>query len=104
MGGAVFLDLIVFNHENLKDWSLNDLSIVLKEKHDIAIRKQSLHDRFNQSAVLFLKEAIERLLDKQLEVDPYLLSLEGINRILIKDSICFQIIGVRDFSSKNSKC
>ena len=91
IGGAVFLDLIVFNHENLKDQSLNDLSIVLKEKHDIDMRKQSLHDRFNQSAVLFLKEAIEHLLSSQLDVEPYLFDLKGINRIVIKDSVCFQV-------------
>lgn len=91
IGGAVFLDLIVFNHENLKEQSLNDLSIVLKEKHDIDIRKQSLHDRFNQFAVLFLKEVVENLLSSQLETEPYLCDLKGINRILIKDSVCFQI-------------
>ena len=91
IGGAVFLDLVVFNHENLKDQSLNDLSIVLKEKHDIDISKQSLHDRFNQSAVLFLKEAIENLLASQLDTEQYLFDLKGIDRILIKDSVCFQI-------------
>ena len=85
------MDLIVFNHENLKEQSLNDLSIVLKEKHDIDIRKQSLHDRFNQFAVLFLKEVVENLLSSQLETEPYLCDLKGINRILIKDSVCFQI-------------
>jgi hypothetical protein len=91
IGGAVFLDLIVFNHENLKDQSLNDLSIVLKEKHDIDIRKQSLHERFNDTAVFFLKKVIEHLLSSQLDTESYLCHLEGIKRILIKDSVCFQI-------------
>lgn len=91
LSGALFLDLVVFNSENLKNQSLNDLSIVLQEEHGVEITKQSLHERFNESAVLFLKEALELLLKKQLEVEPYLLELKGINRILIKDSVCFQI-------------
>ena len=53
--------------------------------------KQSLHDRFNQFAVVFLKDALEKLLHKQLDVEAYLLNLKGINRILIKDSVCFQV-------------
>ena len=60
----MFLDLTVFNSENLKNQSLNDLSIVLQEEHNVEITKQSLHERFNESAVLFLKEALEVLLKK----------------------------------------
>ncbi|WPL12318.1 MULTISPECIES: IS4 family transposase [Thiorhodovibrio] len=91
IGGALFLDLIVFNHENLKEQSLNDLCITLKDKFDIPIRKQSLDERFNETAVLFLKAAIEHLLNSQLDTESYLCDLEGIKRILIKDSVCFQI-------------
>jgi hypothetical protein len=91
LNGSLFLDLIVFNSENLKSQSLNDLSVLLKNEHGIDITKQSLHDRFNESAVVFLKDALENLLRKQLDVEAYLLDLEGINRILIKDSVCFQV-------------
>ncbi len=91
LNGSLFLDLIVFNNENLKEQSLNDLSVLLKNEHGIDITKQSLQDRFNESAVLFLKDSLENLLLKQLDVESYLLELEGINRILIKDSVCFQI-------------
>lgn len=91
LGGALFLDLVVFNSENLKYQSLNDLSVLLREEHGVAITKQSLHERFNGSAVQLLKKSMERLLRKQLDVEPYLLDLSGINRILIKDSVCFQI-------------
>jgi hypothetical protein len=91
LGGFLFLDLIVFNSENLKYQSLNDLSVLLREEHGVAITKQSLHERFNESAVQFLKNSLERLLRKQLDVEPYLLDLNGIKRILIKDSVCFQI-------------
>jgi hypothetical protein len=63
----------------------------LEEEHEIIITKQSLHDRFNNYAVKFLQMALQELLQKQLKVEPNLLELDGINRILIKDSVCFQI-------------
>ena len=91
LSGRLFLDLIVFNSENLKRQSLNDLSVLLNHAHGIDMTKQSLHDRFNQFAVVFLKDALEKLLHKQLDVEAYLLNLKGINRILIKDSVCFQV-------------
>jgi len=91
ISGSVFLDLLVFNSENLKNQSLNDLTIVLHDEQDVDISKQSLHERFNESAVTFLKKAMEILLRDQLDIAPFMLNLEGINRILIKDSVCFQI-------------
>ena len=91
LDGRLFLDLIVFNSENLKSQSLNDLSVILKTDHNVDITKQSLHERFNKSAVTFLRNALEKLIRTQLDFEPYLLNLEGINRILIKDSVCFQI-------------
>jgi hypothetical protein len=91
IGGALFFDLIVFNHENLKEQSLNDLCVVLNDKCDITIRKQSLDERFNETAVLFLKAAMEHLLNSQLDTESYLYDFKDIKRILIKDSICFQI-------------
>ena len=91
ISGSLFLDLIVFNSENLKDQSLNDLSVALKTNHGVEITKQSLHERFNMNALAFLKQALEELLSKQLEIEPFMAKLKGINRILIKDSVCFQI-------------
>ena len=64
-----------------------ELGTLESSKH----HKKILHERFNQSAVTFIKDALERLIRTQLDVEPYLLDLEGINRILIKDSVCFQI-------------
>ena len=91
MSGDLFLDLLVFNSENLKDQSLNDLTVILNNRHGVEISKQSLHERFNASAVTFLKVTLENLLRDQLDVEPFVLNIKGINRILIKDSICFQI-------------
>lgn len=89
--GATFLDLIVFNSENLKKQSLNDLSIDAKTKLGINITKQSLHDRFNENALVFLRATLQALLNKQISTEPILKEIKGFNRILIKDSICFQI-------------
>ncbi len=84
---------MVFNSENLKDQSLNDLSIELNNRYDVEISKQGLHERFNSYALVFLKQALEQLLEKQLAIDLSLTEFEAFNRILIKDSVCFQIDG-----------
>lgn len=92
LNGSLFLDLIVFNSENLKDQSLNDLSVILKDRHEIDITKQSLHEKFNENALLFLKDALEQLIGKQLNTERSLFGdCKEFNRILIKDSTCFQI-------------
>jgi len=92
LNGSLFLDLIVFNSESLKDQSLNDLSIILKDRHGIDITKQSLHERFNENALIFLKEALEQLIGRQLNAERSLFGdCKEFNRILIKDSTCFQI-------------
>lgn len=88
--GSTFFNLIVFNSESLKFQSLNDLTTSLKDENGIDISKQSLHDRFNNYALLFLKEALEMLLQKQLSIEP-IEYFNSFNRILVKDSTCFQI-------------
>jgi hypothetical protein len=89
--GCIFLDLIVFNSENLKEQSLNDLSIKLNHDYGIEITKQALHDRFNGHALCFLKKALEQLLKQQLPSESLLPEYHVFNRILIKDSVCFQL-------------
>lgn len=90
--GHIFFDLIVFNSEDLKSQSLNDLSAKLKDRHKIEITKQSLHERFTINALFFLKEALEKMLQKQINVNSVLPAGSCcFNRILIKDSTCFQI-------------
>jgi len=83
--------LIVFQNENLKKQSLNDLAISLKVNDGIDIKRQSLHDRFNDYALIFLKNVLEKLLQKQFSNNRLLKGYEGFKRILLKDSICFQI-------------
>ena len=72
---------------------MNDISGTLKDEYKIEITKQSLHQRFNEHAVSFLATALEKLLSDQLNnyVINTLRNVKHINRILIKDSVCFQI-------------
>ncbi len=92
INGSLFLNLIVFNSESLKVESLNDLCGQLKDDYGIDIGKQSLNERFNEKAVTFLKMALEKMLQDQMDDDLSLPSLtDGIERILLKDSVCFQI-------------
>lgn len=58
LNGSLFLDLVVFNSESLKAQSLNDLSVILKNDHHTDITKQSLHERFNDTAVAFLNPSL----------------------------------------------
>ena len=71
--------------------SLNDLAIALDKKHGVAISKQGLDDRFNAYAVQFLRAALERLLQQQLAEKVSFRNCVEFKRILIKDSVCFQI-------------
>lgn len=91
LNATTFLSLIIFNANSLHDESLNDLTITLSKNHGVDISKQGLDDRFNAYAVQFLTAALEHLLRQQLaERVPFRNCLE-FNRILIKDSVCFQI-------------
>ena len=88
--GSTFLELIIFNSEKLKAQSLNDLSVTLNQKYQIDMTKQSLNERFNENAVTFVQMALEKMLNSQIDRNK-LFDIEGINRILVKDSVCFQL-------------
>ncbi|MDD2465066.1 MAG: transposase [Desulfobulbus sp.] len=92
LDGFTFLCLLAFNTDALAFESLNDLTVKLELDHDICIKKQSLDERFNQYAVSFLKTALSELFNKQLAGGKSLvMSCDQFERILIKDSVCFQI-------------
>jgi hypothetical protein len=91
VNGRIFLDLIVFNSDKLKEQSLNDLAVALNCKYGIEITKQSLNERFNNYALLFLKKALEKLLNNQVSLNRLSIAGKQFKRILIKDSVCFQI-------------
>nr|WP_321466980.1 transposase [uncultured Desulfobulbus sp.] len=92
LGGFTFLCLLAFNSDALAFESLNDLTVKLELDHALCIKKQSLDERFNQHAVSFLTAALSELFNKQLsEGKSLLMSCDQFARILIKDSVCFQI-------------
>ncbi len=91
LNGGTFLSLIIFNSNSLHYESLNDLTIALNKKHGVDISKQGLDDRFNIYAVQFLKAALEDLLQQQLAEKISFRNCLEFKRILIKDSVCFQI-------------
>ena len=92
LGGFTFLCLLAFNTDALAFESLNDLTVKLELDHGICIKKQSLDGRFNQYAVSFLTTALSELFNKQLaDGKSLLMSCDQFKRILIKDSVCFQV-------------
>jgi hypothetical protein len=91
LDGETFLELIVFHNENLKEQSLEYLSGILKHEYTIHITKMALHKRFNKYAVNFLKTALEKLLQQQLQTSAIHILESSFNRVLIKDSVCFQV-------------
>ncbi|MBU0577853.1 IS4 family transposase [Patescibacteria group bacterium] len=89
--GAIFLDLLIFHNTNLKKQSLDDLSLILKKHYAITISKQGLDKRFNQYAVQFLSNALSKLLTTQLSRGTKGILQGKFNRVLVKDSVCFQL-------------
>jgi hypothetical protein len=69
---------------------LNDLTVTLNQKYQIDMTKQSLNERFNENAVTLVQMALEKMLNSQIDRNK-LFDIEGINRILVKDSVCFQL-------------
>jgi hypothetical protein len=91
LDGATFLDLIVFHQDELKAQSLNNLCLTAFKQYGIEIKKQSLHERFNKNAVLFLAKVLEKSLEKHLQKERFFEKIQGFDRILIKDSTSFQV-------------
>ncbi len=91
LNGCIFLSLIIFNSNSLHDESLNDLTIALNKNHGVDISKQGLDDRFNAYAAQFLTAALEGLLRQQLAEKVSFRNCIEFKRILIKDSVCFQV-------------
>ena len=85
-----WLMALIFNSKNLKNCSLNSLSLTLKQQFNIDVSKEALNKKFSPEAVAFLKEVLALVLKHSL-----LQSIErktlGFNKIKIKDSTSFQL-------------
>ncbi len=91
LNGFTFLCLLTINSDDLATESLNDLVTKLELEYGINMKKQSLDERFNQHAVCFLKKAVGELLNKHCSKVDSLMGCAQFKKILIKDSVCFQV-------------
>lgn len=75
----------------MKEQSLDDLTGILQDDYNVEISNEALNKRFNNYATKFLANALEKLLQQQLEFSAIEILQNKFNRVLIKDSVCFQI-------------
>lgn len=86
-----FLSTLMFVHQQGKLLSLLDICGDLHIQHGLQVRKQSIHERFNEHAVAFMKSILSRLLENQLKTSTVETNLSLFNRIRIKDSTRFAL-------------
>lgn len=91
LDGALFLSLLVLYKEDLEMQSLNRICFSAEHDYNLQITKQSLHERFNSSAVLFLKTVLEKIIQKNLLDQGLLGKISEFSRFRIKDSTSFQV-------------
>jgi hypothetical protein len=89
--GEHFATLMVFAEGSLADTSLWELCDELWHNTDTKLKKQSLHERFNENAVAFLKLLLENVLARQINPDVFKDLLPKQKGIKIKDSTSFQL-------------
>jgi len=89
--GEHFATLMVFAEGSLADTSLWELCHELRHNTDTKLKKQSLHERFNENAVAFLKLLLENVLARQINSHVFKDLLPKQKRIKIKDSTSFQL-------------
>jgi hypothetical protein len=93
--GIIFF-LCVFTSKKEGTISLEDLCREL-QREGIKIRKQSLQERFNESASNYMKKMVEHALSKKLGLDRKIIKSQ-FGRIVINDSTVFQLPG--EYSDK----
>jgi hypothetical protein len=88
--GFRFLDMLLFTHFNHKELSLNDLSVQLKARYGISIKKQSVNERFTQTAVSFFKIILEDVINISVQKTNKI-DFTKYEKVRIKDSTAFQL-------------
>jgi hypothetical protein len=86
-----FLMTLLFSRFDGDKLSLNDLCNELDDKFGCHIAKQSLDERFNSEAVMFLKMAISQSVSEKLISNSSLPFLSHFSAIKIQDSTSFQL-------------
>jgi Transposase DDE domain len=92
---TMFVDTLLFKEMDNATVSLEDHCIALKQRYNVTIKKQSLAERFDVTAVKFIQELLNRHLSNQisLTIEKEKLSnmFQHFSSIKIKDSTRFQI-------------
>jgi hypothetical protein len=88
--GVIFALIMTLEIRQTKSTSLNELSTKLGLQ-GISISKQGIDNRFNEAAVVFMKQLTDRVLMMKLQREQVLDSAKQFNRIMIKDSTVFQL-------------
>jgi Transposase DDE domain len=92
---VMFLDTVLFKETDSAAISLEDHCIALKQRYDVDIRKQSLAERFDESATLFIQALLHRQLSSQIATDiqneNLSKELRHFTSVKIKDSTRFQV-------------
>lgn len=90
LDGFKFLDMLLFTHFNHKELSLNDLSVQLFKRFGIEMRKQSIDERFTNSAVNFFRAVLEKAINISIKRD-IKIDFTEFEKVRIKDSTSFQL-------------
>lgn len=92
---TMFVDTVLFKEINNARVSLEDHCVILKQRHGICIKKQSLDERFDETAVKFIQELLKQHLANQIDstIEKEKLSemFQHFSSVKIKDSTRFQI-------------
>lgn len=90
-----FVDVVLFKEMDNATTSLEDHCIALKQRYGVDLHKQSLNERFDGSAVEFIRELLSRQLSNQVSsaIEKGQLGniLQQFSSVKIKDSTRFQI-------------
>ncbi len=91
LNGEKFATMMTFAQGSLADTSLLELCEDYRYNNTENITKQSLHERFNDRAVAFLKLLLEIALARQIESNGFKDLLPRQRAIKVKDSTSFQL-------------
>lgn len=88
---SVFFDLMMYDISSGKSKSLNQLAIEARSEHEIGVSKQGIDKKFNEHALLFLRNLVEKQLSVELDLQIDAGWLSSFNRVTIKDGTRFNL-------------
>jgi hypothetical protein len=90
ISGMIFAMMLIFEIRRQREASLNELCSRLSLE-GVLLSKQGLDNRFNDHAVIFMKQLMDKALTLKLDREQLLDNAGCFNRIMIKDSTVFQL-------------